>query len=384
MNLKTIQHHRYEKGLPQEGNFILGQKNGYNILVYQAFNDSIADYAIENQKFGGSDYSFERMTWIKPNFLWMMYRSDWAEKDSNQSRILAIEMTFEGFEELLGNGVLTSYDKSYGDESTWRENLSSSNVRIQWDPDHNFKGEKLKRRAVQIGIKNEALQKFNNEYIKSIQDITAFVKEQKTKIDSGNEWFYVINESIIEVNSALKKKFSIPEVFRTPFVEGIISEFNHKKAITQANFEKLLIDSEQPERDEFVGYVKNYKNIELSRHLLKTAIAYRRDEELGAFDCMCEDLLMFSYFASKNKDAIDLHLILEAKMVDFDTWCGFDGEMIFYPLGYQLTKEYISTNKDFLVENIEGFAPQTADYFIESFDEEYLYKEIHSRAFWYF
>lgn len=384
MNLKTIQHHRYEKGLPQEGNFILGQKNGANIFVYQAFNDSIADYAIKNQKFGGLDYSFDRMTWIKPNFLWMMYRSDWAEKDSNQSRILAIEMTFEGFEELLNNGVLTSYDKSYGDESTWRDNLSNSDVRIQWDPDHNVKGEKLKRRAVQIGIKNEALQKFNNEYIKSIQDITAFVKEQKTKIDSGNEWFYVMNESIIEVNSALKKKFSIPEVFRTPFVEGLISEFNNKKTIDQANFEKLLLYSDHPERDEFVGYVKNYKNTELSRYLLKTAIAYRRDDELGEFDCMCEDLLMFSYFASKNKDAIDLHLILEAKMVDFDTWCGFDGEMIFYPLGLQPTKEYIAANKEFLEENIEGFGLETADYFIESFGEEYVYKQIHSRAFWYF
>jgi len=384
MNLKTIQHHRYEKGLPQEGNFILGQKNGSNIFVYQAFNDSIADYAIKNQKFGGLDYSFDRMTWIKPNFLWMMYRSDWAEKDSNQSRILAIEMTFEGFEELLNNGVLTSYDKSYGDESTWRDNLSNSDVRIQWDPDHNVKGEKLKRRAVQIGIKNEALQKFNNEFIKSIQDITAFVKEQKTKIDSGNEWFYVINESIIEVNDALKKKFSIPEVFRTPFVEGLISEFNNKKTIDQANFEKLLLYSDHPERDEFVGYVKNYKNTKLSRYLLKTAIAYRRDDELGEFDCMCEDLLMFSYFASKNKDAIDLHLILEAKMVDFDTWCGFDGEMIFYPLGLQPTKEYIAANKEFLEENIEGFGLETADYFIESFDEEYVYKQIYSRAFWYF
>lgn len=384
MNLKTIQHHRYEKGLPQEGNFILGQKNGTNIFVYQAFNDSIADYAIKNQKFGGTDYSFERMTWLKPNFLWMMYRSDWAEKDNNQSRILAIEMTYEGFEELLANGVLTSYDKSYGDESTWRENLNNSNVRIQWDPDHNFKGEKLKRRAVQIGIKNEALQKFNNEFIKSIQDITAFVKEQKAKIDSGDEWFYVMNESIIEVNNTLKKKFSIPEAFHSPFVEEIISEFHNKKTISLANFEKLLSYSDQPERDEFVGYVKNYKNTELSRYLLKTAIAYRRDDELGEFDCMCEDLLTFSYFASKNKEAIDLHLILEAKMVDFDTWCGFDGEMIFYPLGLQPTKEYIAANKDVLVENIEGFAPQTADYFIESFDEEYVYNQIHSRAFWYF
>lgn len=384
MNINTIQHHSYEKGLPQEGNFILGQKHGDNIFVYQAFNDKIADYAIENQKFGGQEYSFDRMTWIKPNFLWMMYRSDWANKDSNQSRILAIEMTFEGFQELLAEGILTSYNETYGDESAWKEKLNTSNVRIQWDPDHNIKGDKLKRRAVQIGIKNEALKKFNSKFIKSIQDITAFVKEQKEKIDSGKGWYYVINESIIEVNSDLKKKFSMPEVFRTSFVEELILEFENTKEISQTNFEKLLVDNDQPERDEFVGYVKNYINAELSRYLLKAAILYRRDEELGVFDCMCEDLLMLSYFASKNKNIIDLHLILEAKLVDFDTWCGFDGEMIFYPLGHKQTKEYIASYKDFLVENIPGFAPQTADYFIESFDEEYLYKKIHSRAFWYF
>lgn len=211
MNLQTIPYHSYEKGLPQEGNFILGQRRADSIFVYQAFNDKIANYAVKNQKFGGQDYSFNRMTWIKPNFLWMMYRSGWAEKDSNQNRILAIEMTFEGFEELLTKGVLTSYDKSLGNEQTWREKLNDSNVRIQWDPDHDFKGEKLKRRAVQIGIKNDALQQFNHEFIKSIQDITSFVKEQKKSIDNKKECFFVIDENIIEVNNSLKAKFSIPD-----------------------------------------------------------------------------------------------------------------------------------------------------------------------------
>ena len=208
MNLQTILYHNYEKKLPQEGNFILGQKRENNIFVYQAFNNRIADYALKKQRFGGQDYSFNRMTWIKPNFLWMMYRSGWAAKDLNQHRILAIEMTFDGFQELLTNGVLTNYDKNYIDEQTWREKLNSSDVRIQWDPDHDFKGEKLKRRAVQIGIKNDALKNFNNYYIQSIQDLTRFVKEQKTKIDN-NENFLVIEETIIDVNKVLKNKFSI-------------------------------------------------------------------------------------------------------------------------------------------------------------------------------
>lgn len=374
MNLQTIPYHSYEKGLPQEGNFILGQRDAENIFVYQAFNDKIADYAIKHQKFGGQDYSFNRMTWIKPNFLWMMYRSGWAEKDSNQNRILAIEMTFEGFEELLSEGVLTSYDKSFGDEQIWREKLNNSNVRIQWDPDHDFKGEKLKRRAVQIGIKNDALQKFNNKFIKSIQDITNFVKEQKKNIDNKNECFFVIDESIIEVSSLLKTKFQIPHKFTTPFVECIISEFNNTKSVCDENFGRLLIDNQRPERLEFVDYIKNYQNIELSRYLLKNAISYRKSE-LGTCGCMCEDLLMFSFFTSKNKETTDFDLIMEAKLADFDTWCGFDGEMIFYTLGYQGTKDYLK-------ENAEKFTQKIVDYFFE-FDKEYLYNDINSRAFWY-
>jgi hypothetical protein len=374
MNLQTIPYHSYEKGLPQEGNFILGQRNAENIFVYQAFKDKIADFAIKYQKFGGQDYSFKKMTWITPNFLWMMHSSNWAAKDNNQNRILAIEMTFEGFEELLSEGVLTSYVKLFGDEQIWKEKLNNSNVLIQWDPDYNFKGEKLKRRAVQIGIKDEALQKFNDKFIKSIQDITNFVKEQKKSIDKKKEFFIVIYENIIEVSSFLKAKFEIPQKFTTPFVEGIISEFDKTKSVCNEKFEVLLINNQRPERLEFVDYIKNYQNNELSRYLLKKAILYRKGE-LGTYGCMCEDLLMFSFFTSKNKEITDFDLIMEAKMSDFDTWCGFDGEMIFYTLGYQGTKDYLK-------ENAEKFTQKTVDYFLE-FDKDYLYNDINSRAFWY-
>lgn len=376
MNLQTIPINAYEKGLPQEGNFILGQKRGENIIVYQAFNDNIADYAIENQKFGGQDYSFDRMTWIKPNFLWMMYRSGWAEKDINQNRILAIEISFEGFEELLTQGVLTSYKKFYGDKNSWKEELRKSDVRIQWDPDHDLSGKSLKRRAVQIGIKNEALHKFNNEFIKSIQDITSFVKTQRENIRNNKESSFIIDECIIELSSALKTKFSIPEKFTSPYIEEIVLEYNKSQTISAFNFEKLLVNNENVEREEFVNYIKNYKHENLSRHFLKTAILYRK-EELGTCSCNSDDLLMFSFFVSKNKTTTDFDLIMEAKLIDFDTWCGFDGEMIFYTLGYQKTKDYLKASTD-------KFAQDTIDYFVNSFDEEYLYNDIHSRAFWYF
>ena len=45
------------------------------IRVYQAYNPMIAKEAVALQRFGES-FNVNRMTWIKPSFLWMMYRSN--------------------------------------------------------------------------------------------------------------------------------------------------------------------------------------------------------------------------------------------------------------------------------------------------------------------
>lgn len=197
MELETIEYTKYEKYLPQQGNVLIGQQHNENIIVYQAFNDEIADYAIANQKFGGI-YRFTRMTWIKPNFLWMMYRCGWATKE-NQNRVLAIEITIDGFLELMHEGVLSSYTDYYENQQDWKEQLVNSNIRIQWDPDHNNDGAKLDRKAIQIGLKGDALKKFNNTYIKSISDITLFVQQQQKNI-INNEPFFVAKEKVIVVN----------------------------------------------------------------------------------------------------------------------------------------------------------------------------------------
>lgn len=53
------------------------------IRVYQAYNNQIVDEAIRLGTFG-SCFKMERMTWIKPSFLWMMYRSGWATKKDQE------------------------------------------------------------------------------------------------------------------------------------------------------------------------------------------------------------------------------------------------------------------------------------------------------------
>lgn len=166
-------------------------------IVYQAYKPSIAEFAIDNQKFGGNDFSFNRMTWIKPNYLWMMYRSGWAKKE-NQEKILAIRISKIGWEELLKEAVFSSYkSEHYQSESEWKTKLEQSEVRLQWDPNHDPHGNKLERKAIQIGIKGDLLKKYNNEMILSISDITPFVSKQKIYVDHNQlQHLEIPNETI--------------------------------------------------------------------------------------------------------------------------------------------------------------------------------------------
>ena len=204
MKLETIPYTEYETDLPQEGRCILGQMtNEENLVVYQAFNPSIAQYAVENQQFGGSQYSFNRMSWIKPNFLWMMYRAGWASK-SNQECILAIEIAKPHFEQILAEAVHSSFKSEvYASKADWQAKLKASNVVMQWDPDHHPNGNKLKRRAIQLGLRNDLLRQFGTDWVVSIQDITKFVRMQARHLDSNNiKELLVMKEQVIEIDQA--------------------------------------------------------------------------------------------------------------------------------------------------------------------------------------
>jgi hypothetical protein len=163
---------------PARGRHILAQFDQASILVYQAFRPSIASFAVSHQCFGG-DFSYSRMSWIKPNFLWMMYRSGWASKPG-QERILAVRLRRHFFDELLRTAVPSGYcpgsDRS---REEWQHAVATSDVRLQWDPDHDPSGRPLERRAIQIGLRGNALMRYGNEALLSIEDITPFVVEQR-------------------------------------------------------------------------------------------------------------------------------------------------------------------------------------------------------------
>jgi hypothetical protein len=200
MKIRTELYIKQEEKLPKKGQHIIGQINDGQIVVYQAFNPKISQYAVQNQKFGGSHYSFERMSWIKPNFLWMMYRAGWASREHQQS-ILAILLPLERFKEIFYSAVHSSFQKNiYQTEEDWKQKLQRSTVRLQWDPDHDPKGNKLERRAVQLGLRGDTLQKFATEWITEIEDITDFVKEEHQKVLANElDKLVVPFEEIVEI-----------------------------------------------------------------------------------------------------------------------------------------------------------------------------------------
>lgn len=176
----------FSKRLPSSGRHIVAYHTEDEITVYQAYNHKIADWAVANQKLGGSAFSYNRMSWIKPNFLWMMYRCGWASKE-NQERVLAITIRRTAWEEILSQAVFSSYQPDvYGTHEEWKASLAASEVRLQWDPAHDPYGAKLERKAIQIGMKGDILRKFGTEMIRRIDDITEFVKLQRLYIDADD------------------------------------------------------------------------------------------------------------------------------------------------------------------------------------------------------
>lgn len=171
---------------PKEGRHILAQYDDNTVIVYQAYRRSIGLYAAKHGTFGG-DFSYSRMSWIKPNFLWMMYRSGWGSKES-QEVTLALRLRRVFFDSLLAQAVPSSWDRDqFASEEEWWHAVGGSSVRLQWDPDHHPSGTKLERRAIQLGLRGSALEAFGRRELVEVLDVSEFVAEQQERLASGGE-----------------------------------------------------------------------------------------------------------------------------------------------------------------------------------------------------
>ena len=155
------------------------------ITVYQAYKPGIALDAIRRGRFSAS-YDRSRMTWIKPSFLWMMYRSGWAAKP-DQEHVLAIKLRRDGFEAALAQAALSHFDPAlHAGRADWAVAAKKAPVRIQWDPERDVHLRSLGHRAIQVGISGPAVDDYCDSWITGIDDATtlahdvhALIREQK-------------------------------------------------------------------------------------------------------------------------------------------------------------------------------------------------------------
>jgi len=186
MQYQSIQFENYNEQLlrwPKEGRHILAQYDKDSIIVYQAYRPTIGLFAVEHQYFGG-EFSLNRMSWIKPNFLWMMYRSNWGQTPG-QEIVLAIRLKRNFFNDVLEKAVPSSFNsQSYSSNEEWKKAIQNSDVRLQWDPDHDPAGNKCERRAIQLGLRGEMLEKYSKAAIVEIIDVSEIIAEQRQNISN--------------------------------------------------------------------------------------------------------------------------------------------------------------------------------------------------------
>ncbi|MFG2006037.1 DUF4291 domain-containing protein [Spirillospora sp. NPDC048911] len=154
------------------------------ITVYQAYRPEIADPAVEQGRFV-SPFSRGRMTWIKPSFLWLMARSNWARKPG-QERVLAVRISRSGFEEALGHAVPTHPDRRiFRSSDEWRTRFAESIVHVQWDPERSLRGATLDARSIQIGLSRHVMDQYVDDWIVSIEDRTPLVRKIHRLLQDG-------------------------------------------------------------------------------------------------------------------------------------------------------------------------------------------------------
>ena len=126
------------------------------------------------------------MTWIKPSYLWMMYRCGWGRKE-NQETVLAVEIAREGFEWALRNAALSHYKPGlHADRDSWKRELRTAPARVQWDPERDLRLSPLEHRSLQLGLSGEASRRYADEWTVSITDVTPLTRQVRDLVERGD------------------------------------------------------------------------------------------------------------------------------------------------------------------------------------------------------
>ncbi|MFJ3198773.1 DUF4291 domain-containing protein [Streptomyces sp. NPDC086989] len=159
---------------------------GTTVTVYQAYAPRLGVPAARDGRFPPA-WKRERMTWVKPSFLWMMYRCGWATK-ADQETVLAVEITREGFDHALRHACLSHFERgTHADREAWQRALREAPARVQWDPERDLGLNPLAHRSLQLGLSGPASRAYADEWTVSIRDVTPLAREIHGLVRSGEQ-----------------------------------------------------------------------------------------------------------------------------------------------------------------------------------------------------
>ena len=162
---------------------IIAEYDDEGLFVYQAFKPNIVEEALRQGTFG-KGFNLDRMTWIKPSFGWMLYRSEYA-RAHRQEGILKIKLPHEAFLAILRQAVPTAFDRRvHSTEGEWQSALRNTDVRYQWDPDRDWQLRRLSRRAIQLGLQGAVVRQYVGSII-GLEDVTALAHACRRASEEG-------------------------------------------------------------------------------------------------------------------------------------------------------------------------------------------------------
>lgn len=173
------------------------------VYMYQAFKPATVKIAAELGTFG-KGFGFDRLTWIKPSFAWLLRRSKYGTKNRMKG-IAKIKIAHSAFLEILEQSIETHWNqKLYSNEDNWQKAINNSDVIHQWDPERDLVGKRLNRQSIQIGIRGEVIKKYVSDYILGVEDISELAHEiGRLKKSGANTFPSLEEEKVYEISAEL-------------------------------------------------------------------------------------------------------------------------------------------------------------------------------------
>ena len=200
MNLLTEPYLAQTARLPKTGRHILAQFDDESVIVYQAYRPAIGHFAAQHGYFGGA---------VQPE----PHELDQAQLPLDDVPLrLGVEGGAGGracraaetdrplTRSCGGLSTPPSCPRSTKAKSAWKAAVGRSDVRLQFDPDHNPSGAPVERRAIQLGLRGEVLAKYAREWLLGIEDVSEFVREQREHARSPYDRLVTPREEVYPVN----------------------------------------------------------------------------------------------------------------------------------------------------------------------------------------